>query len=46
VFLAILVSAATSMTARAADGVGRAMSGTLPELRPELQPAAERLYVA
>jgi hypothetical protein len=22
------------------------MSGTLPELRPELQPAAERLYVA
>ena len=32
--------------ARSADNAGKVMSGTLPELRPELQPAAERLYVA
>jgi hypothetical protein len=43
---ATLLAAAMATPARSADNAGKVMSGTLPELRPELQPAAERLYVA
>ncbi|MHC4403799.1 MAG: hypothetical protein ACYTG0_29425, partial [Planctomycetota bacterium] len=43
---AALMLVATATTAQAADDAAGVMPSTLPALRPELEPAAERLYNA